>query len=51
MDMIPYNFKENGYDYTLISVKNDFSKPNGKTLISAEYEDQLNSAGCRRVNN
>lgn len=40
VNTIPYRFKEHGFDYTLLSVKNDFSHPPDETLISAEYENQ-----------
>jgi hypothetical protein len=49
---IPYNFSEDGYNWTLIAVKNDFSK--AKTLIHCEYENQyghlkvlLNNNECK----
>lgn len=55
--LIPYQFQQNGYDWTLISVYNDFSKK--ETLGYGEYENQyghikkmpIGAAKCLDVTN
>lgn len=37
---IPYKFMKNGYVWSLLSVKNDFSKPESETFVHGEYENQ-----------
>lgn len=37
---IPYKFMKDGYVWSLLSVKNDFSKPESETFVHGEYENQ-----------
>jgi hypothetical protein len=40
LQSIPYQFNEGGFEWILLSVKNDFSKGPNETLIYAQYENQ-----------